>query len=139
MKEFYQKHKVVITYFFFGIFTCLVNILLYAGFVPLLGITISNAVAWFGAAAFTFVTNKIFVFESKSWQIKTVLKEVGTFLGARIFSGIVEILLPTVLFYIGLNYDLFGIEGFLAKIIVSAVVITVNYVLSKKIVFRKKG
>lgn len=139
MKKFYQKHRVVITYFFFGVFTCLVNVLLYAGLVPFLGITVSNAIAWLGAAAFTFITNKIFVFESKSWRIQTVLKEAGAFLGARIFSGIVEIVLPTILFYIGLNYDLFGIEGFLAKIIVSAVVITVNYVLSKKIVFRKKG
>lgn len=138
MKEFYQKHRQVITYFLYGAFTSLVNVVLYAVFVPLVGITASNAIAWFGAVVFAFVTNKLFVFNSRSWEWKATLKEAGTFLGARIFSGILEIALPTVLFYMGLNYDLFGIEGFLAKIIVSVIVIILNYVLSKKIVFREK-
>lgn len=138
MKEFYQKHKQVILYFTYGVFTSLVNVVLYAVLVPILGITASNAVAWFGAVVFAFVTNKLFVFDSKKWRTKETLKEAGTFLGARIFSGVLEIILPTVLFYIGLDYDLFGIEGFFAKIIVSIIVIILNYVLSKKIVFRKR-
>ncbi len=138
MKEFYQKHREVIAYFLYGAFTSLVNVVLYAVFVPVLGITASNAIAWFGAVVFAFVTNKLFVFDRKCWAWRATLKEAGTFLGARILSGILEILLPTVLFYIGLDHDLFGIEGFLAKVIVSVVVIILNYVLSKKIVFRKK-
>lgn len=139
MKKFLRKHREVIAYFFFGAGTSLANVLLYAAFVPILGITLSNAIAWLGAVIFAFVTNKLFVFNSKSWAWKTLLKETGTFLGARIFSGILEIVLPTVLFYVGLDQDLFGIEGFLAKIIVSVIVIILNYVLSKRIVFRKKG
>ncbi len=138
MKAFYQKHRQVILYFAYGAFTSLANVVLYAMFVPLFGITASNAIAWFGAVIFAFVTNKLFVFDSKKWRTKETLKEAGTFLGARIFSGILEIVLPTVLFYIGLDYDLFGIKGFLAKIIVSIIVIILNYVLSKTIVFRKQ-
>ncbi len=138
MKNFYQKHRQVIAYFTYGALTSLVNIVLYAVFVPILGITLSNTIAWFGAVVFAFVTNKLFVFNSKKWRTKNTLKEAGKFLGARIFSGILEIVLPTVLFYIGLDYDLFGIEGFLAKIIVSVIVIILNYVLSKTFIFRKK-
>ena len=138
MKNFYKKHRQVITYFIYGALTSLVNVVLYAVFVPMLGITLSNAIAWFGAVVFAFVTNKLFVFESKKWRTKNTLKEAGKFLGARIFSGILEIVLPTALFYIGLDHDLFGIEGFLAKIIVSVIVIILNYVLSKTFIFRKK-
>lgn len=138
MKKFYKKYREIISYFFYGVFTSLVNVILYILFVPLIGITTSNAIAWFGAVIFAFVTNKLFVFNSKSWEWRSTLKEIGKFLGARIFSGILEIVLPTVLFYIGLDQTLFGVEGFLAKIIVSVIVIILNYVLSKRIVFRKK-
>ena len=138
MKAIYQKYRQVIAYFTYGVLTSLVNVVLYAALVSLFGITLSNAVAWFGAVVFAFVTNKIFVFESKQWRTKETLKEIGTFLGARIFSGILEITLPTLLFYLGLDHDLFGIKGFVSKIIVSIIVIILNYVLSKKIVFRKK-
>lgn len=30
--------------------------------------TISNAIAWFTAVVFAYITNKLFVFESKSWE-----------------------------------------------------------------------
>ncbi|MBO5248082.1 MAG: GtrA family protein [Clostridia bacterium] len=138
MKQFYQKHKEVILYFTYGALTSLVNVVLYALLVPIIGMTASNAVAWFGAVVFAFVTNKLFVFGSKEWKTKETLKEAGAFLGARIFSGILEIVLPTVLFHLGLDHDLFGIKGFLAKICVCIIVILLNYVLSKTVVFRKK-
>ena len=138
MKNFYQKHREVIAYFTYGALTSLVNVVLYAIFVETCGITISNAIAWLGAVVFAFITNKLFVFKSKKWRSKNTLKEAGTFLGARILSGILEIVLPTFLFYIGLDHDLFGIEGFLSKIIVSIIVILLNYILSKKVIFRKK-
>ncbi len=139
MKKFYEKYKEIILYFVYGAFTSLVNVLLYALFVSTLGITASNAIAWFGAVVFAFVTNKLFVFNHRSWEWKSTLKEAGTFLGARIFSGILEIVLPTVLFYVGLDQALFGIEGFLAKIIVTVIVVILNYILSKRIVFRQKS
>ncbi len=137
MKEFYKKHREVISYFLYGAGTSVINVVLYAVLVDFIGITASNAVAWVGAVIFAFVTNKMFVFNSRSWDWKTTLKEASKFLGARILSGLVEVFLPTLLFYLGINYDLFGIEGFLAKIIVSIVVIIMNYILSKKLVFHK--
>lgn len=138
MKDFLKKHREVLSYLFFGVGTTVVNLLLYTVTISMgVDMTVSNAIAWFGAVVFAFITNKLFVFDSKCWELKTTLKEASKFLGARIFSGILEIILPTVLFYIGLDHYLFGIEGFLAKIIVSVIVIILNYILSKIIVFRK--
>lgn len=139
MKDFLKKNHEIITYLFYGVGTTVANLIIYAVAVSLgMGITVSNAIAWFGAVVFAFVTNKLFVFESKSWAWRTTLSEAGKFLGARIFSGILEITLPTVLFWIGLNQSLFGVEGLVAKIIVSIFIIILNYILSKIIVFRKK-
>ncbi len=127
-------------YLLFGVFVTLANWITYAFFVTVtnFGVTVSNAIAWFVAVASAFVTNKLFVFESKSTDIKTVLKEIVTFLSSRIATGIFEILAPAWLISIGLNQSLYGIDGFFAKLIVSIIVVIVNYILSKLIVFRNK-
>ncbi len=139
IKKFWNKYRQIIVYFAYGAGTTIFNLLIYTVLISLgASITAANGVAWLGAVIFAFVTNKIFVFESRCWAWKTTLKEAGKFLGARFFSGLVEIFLPTLLFYLGLDHDLFGIEGFFAKIIVSVIVIILNYVVSKMIVFRKK-
>lgn len=100
--------------------------------------TLSNAIAWIIAVLFAFVTNKIFVFESKDKSLATILKEGVSFIGSRAATGALEILLPTLLFKFGLNQSFLGIDGFWAKAFVSVLVIILNYVFSKLIVFRKK-
>lgn len=140
MKELFLKHREGIMYLLFGVFVTLANWITYAFFVTVtnFGVTVSNAIAWFVAVASAFVTNKLFVFESKSTDIKTVLKEIVTFLSSRIATGIFEILAPAWLISVGLNQSLYGIDGFFAKLIVSIIVVIVNYLLSKLIVFRNK-
>ena len=59
------------------------------------------------------------------------------FLGARIFSGIFEIGLFPVLLWMGLNQAIFGIEGMVAKVVISVLVIVLNYVFSKLLIFKK--
>ena len=140
MKELIVKHKEIILYLFFGVTTTAVNWVVYALMTALLHVdmTVSNAVAWVAAVVYAFITNKLFVFESKSMEPKVLLSEGVKFFSARIASGIVEILLPTVMVAIGLNGALFGLEGGIAKAVVSIVVIIMNYVLSKWLVFRNK-
>ena len=53
--------------------------------------TVSNAIAWFTAVVFAYITNKLFVFESRSWNLTAVWKEVVKFFGARIATGVIEI------------------------------------------------
>lgn len=100
--------------------------------------TISNAIAWFTAVVFAYITNKLFVFESKSWNVAEVWKEVVKFFGARITTGVIEIGGLPLLYYIGVKQSLFGVEGFAAKILVSVIVVILNYVFSKIFVFNKK-
>ena len=100
--------------------------------------TVGNVIAWLGSVLFAFVTNKLFVFESKSLAPTVLLKEGSTFFASRLVSGVLDIGLFELLMWAGLNGTMFGSEGFFAKILVNVVVIIVNYVLSKLIVFRKK-
>lgn len=139
MKFFYNKYKEQILYLAFGVVVTLVNWVVYAVLVTVvnLGITLSNAIAWAVTIITAFVTNKLFVFESKSVGKLSVLKEALFFLLSRITTGIFEIIAPSLLVFIGLNGMLFGIDGFYAKLIVSVIVVILNYILSKKIVFKK--
>jgi len=133
-----KRQQEIISYLFFGGLTTLVNFVIYIFFIHLigLGITAGNAIAWVVAVLFAFVTNKLWVFQSKSWMAKKVLREAGTFIGARITTGLLDMIGVPLLFYIGLRYPLFGIEGFTAKLIITVLVIILNYVLSKIFVFR---
>lgn len=135
MKKLFDKYRQVILYLFFGITTTAVNWLIYTPLQGLVGMTVANALAWLGAVVYAFVTNKLFVFESRFGGWKTWVGEGVKFFGARIISGLFEIFLPTALFTLGLNMPLLGIEGGMAKALVSVLIIVMNYVLSKFIVF----
>jgi putative flippase GtrA len=138
--SFYKAHQEPINYLFFGALTTLVNWCSYSLLVRFAGftITVSNVIAWVVAVIFAFLTNKMWVFKSRSWQPLVVLREGGSFLGARIITALVEIAGVPAIFHLGINYPLFGIEGFLAKVIISVIVIILNYILSKVFIFRQK-
>ena len=138
MKNFYLKYKEQILYLAFGVIVTLVNWVIYAVLVAVVdvGITLSNAVAWFAAVITAFVTNKMYVFENKATGKLDLIKEAAMFLLSRISTGIFEIIAPTVLVFIGLDGMLFGIDAFYAKLIVSIIVVILNYILSKKLVFK---
>ena len=140
IKDLFVKYKEVISYLFFGGLTTIVSWGSYALFAKLCGfsINISNILSWVCAVAFAYVTNKLFVFNSKEKSTIGLLKEVGLFLSARILSGLFEIISVPLLVWIGLNQTIFGIEGMVSKVIVSVGVVILNYILSKLIVFKKK-
>ena len=119
----------LVLYVIFGTFTFLVNIIVYFFFKDLLGVNyiISNILAWFFSVLFAYVTNRIWVFESKS---PNILKEMSLFFGGRIFSGVVD----TALMY--LFIDVMTIGDTISKIVVQIIVIILNYVFSKLIVFK---
>ena len=134
MKKLFEKYRQLALYLFFGVTTTVVNWLIYTPLQPLVGMTAANAIAWLGAVAYAFVTNKLFVFDSKSW--KSWIGEGIKFFSARLLSGLFEIFLPTALFGLGLDMALFGIDGGVAKALVSLLIIVMNYVTSKFLVFR---
>ena len=134
MKKLFEKYRQLALYLFFGVTTTAVNWLIYTPLQPLVGMTTANALAWLGAVSYAFVTNKLFVFDSRSW--KSWIGEGIKFFGARLLSGLFEIFLPTALFALGLDMPLFGIDGGVAKALVSLLIIVMNYVTSKFLVFR---
>lgn len=140
IKELFKKYKEIIMYLIFGVTTTLVNWVVYTPMVNLLSVneTAANAVAWFVAVLYAYITNKLFVFESKSWKASVLLREIISFFGARVASGVFEIFLPGLLIKLGLGHSFFGIKGGVAKIVVSVLVIVLNYIFSKLFVFRKK-
>lgn len=144
-REIYKKHKEIILYAIFGGLTTLVNFavtfLIQKGLKwPGEGIkfTITNIIAWVCAVAFAYVTSHLYVFESKAHGAKAIAVEASKFVGSRVFTGIIEMLLPTGLVAIGVTGSLFSFEGFWAKAITGIIVIILNYVLSKLFVFKKK-
>ena len=128
MSDQMRLDRELVLYVFFGALTFFVNIITYFIFENLMGINylISNILAWFFSVLFAYVTNRIWVFESKSPDI---LKEASLFFGGRIFSGAVD----TGLMY--LFIDVLTIGDLISKIIVQIIVIILNYVFSKLIVF----
>ena len=121
--------KELFLYVVFGALTTLVNIVVYFLLDYVLGVNyiISNIIAWFLSVLFAYVTNRIWVFESKS---PNILKEASLFFGGRLFSGILD----TALLY--LFIDILAIADAPSKIIVEIIIVVVNYVLSKLVVFR---
>ncbi len=140
VNSFFKKYKDIILYIIFGIATTVINFAVYTVLVKFLSqdMTLSNLISWVISVTFAFITNKIFVFSSRSFKAKTLFKESISFYSSRIITGIIEIIFPTVLFQIGLDFELFGIKGFVAKAIVNVVIIILNYVFSKLFVFKRK-
>ena len=135
IKELYNKYKEVINYLFFGGCTFFVNLITYSIFAKIFGINeiISNIIAWVVAVSFAYITNKLFVFESKTKGAKEFLKEMGSFVLARVFSGI-----TCDIGTFALMVKVLHINDVISKIVTQIMVIIVNYLLSKLIVFRKK-
>lgn len=140
IKKLWKKYKEVVSYLFFGVATTGINWIAYslANTVAGLSMNASNVVAWVVAVLFAFVTNKAFVFSSKAWSGRALLEEFAKFISARVVTGIVEIGGLPLLYQLGIKQSIWGVEGFVAKIIVSVVVIILNYVFSKFIVFSDK-
>ena len=134
LKEWIDKHWDIFSYLIFGVLTTVVNYIVY---LPLLNIlqlsaALSNVIAWAAAVAFAYVTNKPFVFKSHDWSLRTVIPELSKFVSCRVASGAME----TVIIFVAV--DLLGWNGNIWKLITSVMVVILNYVFSKLIVFRKK-
>ncbi len=140
LKNLYFKHKEIINYLLFGGMTTVVSWSTYSLFVKAIGMSVGvgNILSWICAVLFAFVTNKLFVFESKTWQPATALREFVSFIGARLATGVIEWFGVPYFSTHGLTHPLFGVKGLLAKVVVSIVVIILNYIFSKFLVFIKK-
>ncbi len=134
LKALFIKHYNILVYLVFGVLTTVVNYLVYLPCYNLLELSssASNMIAWAVAVAFAYMTNKPFVFRSHDWSAKTVVPELTKFVGTRLGSGGVETLILLVF------VDWLGMNGNVWKLLTSVLVVVLNYVGSKLLVFRKK-
>ena len=133
IKALASKYRDIIVYLVFGVLTTVVNYIIYLPCYNVLGLSgsASNAIAWVGAVAFAYLTNKPFVFRSHDWSAKTVIPELTKFVGCRVGSGVLE---TAIIF---LTVDWLGWNGNVMKLLTSVLVVVLNYIGSKLLVFKK--
>ncbi len=146
MKKLFNKETVL--YLIFGVLTTAVNYGVFYAFYHVLALSsiLSNAIAFALAVIFAYFVNKLFVFESKSWAPAVIGPEILQFLGARIFSFLIEeagLLICDNWLRLG-RYHLFTLWGIeidgvlLAKLALAVIVVLLNYVFCKWFIFKKK-
>ena len=129
----YERFRELFWYGVFGVLTTIINMAAFWLFSDMLSVhyMVANVIAWVIAVAFAYVTNKLWVFESKSWARSVWIPECIGFVSARLATGLLDM---------GLMYlmiSIIGVPKMWAKLVSNVVVIIGNYVLSKLVVFRK--
>ena len=135
IKTLFFKYKEQILYILFGVFTTVVNIVVFAICADMMHLDtyISNFAAWVSAVTFAYITNKLWVFETKTTDAKELFREIVSFTGARVLTLGVDM----VLMFVGV--DILHINKLIVKVLANVVVIVSNYVLSKLFIFKKSA
>ena len=128
----YKKYKEIINYLIAGFLTVIVSVLTYALFTKVLDIhyIVSNVLSWIIAVLFAYYVNSKFVFTSGARK-KEKISEFINFIKYRILSLLIE----TILMY--LLVDLITLDDLISKLIVQVIVIILNYIFSKFLIFKK--
>lgn len=135
LNQIYIKYKQLIMYLIFGALTTGINILIYMLCYNYLGMDniLSNVNAWILAVLFAFITNRSLVFHSQKVSRGEILTEVIQFVLCRLLTGILDI------FIMFIAVDKLGCKAILVKVVSNIIVIVLNYVASRMIIFYKKN
>ncbi len=125
--------KEVIIYVFFGVCTMILNMLAYAVLYNYFHCSnvFSTAVAWFIAVIGAYISNRLWVFESHAKGTKAVIHEFAVFISCRIATGVMDI----AIMYI--SVDLLFLNEMVFKFISNVLVVVLNYIASKILIFKK--
>lgn len=131
-----SKYKEIINYLIFGILTTIINLLTYYLLIFTIlnpdnniELQIANIFAWITSVTFAYITNKNYVFNSKN---KNIIKEALKFYSSRITTLFLDMILMFIFVSI-LNFN-----DKIIKIIVAIIIIILNYIISKILVFKQK-
>lgn len=137
LKIIIKAKKEIINYFIFGALTTLINLIVYYLLTNTIinpnnaiFLQLANTISWLVAVTFAYITNKLYVFNSKNTNI---LKEITSFLSSRILTLLIEALL------LYLFVTLLKFNNQIIKFLVTILVIILNYILSKLFVFKQKN
>lgn len=134
IKRICKKYIDIIPYLFFGVCTTVVNVISYwcAAHVFNVSIMMSTIVAWIIAVTFAYVTNRKWVFKSEANNISKIAKEIISFFCCRLATGFVDWLCMF------LFVEKMKLDDILIKVIANGIVIVLNYLASKFVIFVKK-
>ncbi len=133
IKETWKKYKQLFFYGVFGVLTTVINILVYMLCFDVLHISnvLSTIIAWVAAVAFAFITNKLWVFDSNEFSSSILLSELWKFISCRVLTGVIDL----GIMFVGV--DLMHGPSTAIKVGSNILVIILNYLLSKLVIFKK--
>jgi putative flippase GtrA len=122
-----------ITYAVFGVLTTVVNILVFTALFKhgAMAYGLANIIAVLAAKVFAYITNKPFVFRSHCASFKELLLEIVKYVFARGFTGLIDI------FGMFFAVEVLHADEMITKYVIQVIVIVLNYILGKKVVFKK--
>lgn len=128
-----KQYREMIMYIIMGIFTTAVNISSFYILVEILDADYKTAtvIAWILSVLFAYITNKIYVFQQKTSDMRSLLRELAAFFSVRLLSLGIDLGMMILL------VSQFHTNETLAKILDNVVIVVVNYIASKWLVFKK--
>lgn len=131
-KKVYEKYKDIILYGLFGSLTTAINIVIYWLLAHPMGLSTmpSTILAWVAAVSFAYLTNRKWVFYSEAHTGSEITKEVAAFFSCRLATGVIDW---------GCMYlfvDVLAWNDILVKSTANVLVIILNYVASKLLIFK---
>ena len=133
-EPFYKKYKMALLYLFFGGLAFFLNFFLFVAidsFTPI-GVFANNAICWVVCVLFQFFTNRTWVFDGSVNSAAGLAKQMAAFFAGRLFTLFSELAILAI-FITWLSLPKIPV-----KLFAQIVVIILNYVISKLLVFRKK-
>ncbi|SMP55225.1 GtrA family protein [Anoxynatronum buryatiense] len=122
------------SYLIFGVVTTLVNLLIYKLLIDMgVHYAISTTIAFIVAVSVAFWTNRIWVFQSRSRGMKAIFREMTSFFSVRLLTYLVDVVGLVVLI------ELVHLDEFISKLLVNGLVIVLNYLLSRFVVFQARA
>ncbi len=131
LAKLYEKYKVIIMYLIFGVLTTIVSIISYVAFLKVFddNALLANVFSWIIAVSFAYITNRIWVFDSKNHGFKKVLKEIFSFYAGRFLTLVLE----EIILFVGIS--LLGMDKVFVKLLGQILIVISNYILSKFLIF----
>jgi putative flippase GtrA len=135
MKSLIKKNQAIILYLVFGVLTTVVNIGVFDLFNTYTNwnYQISNGIAWVASVLVAFFTNKVWVFSSGYTTWRAFWRELGSFFFFRLLTYFMDV----AIMWVGIS--LMDQNELLVKIVDNVIVVVVNYIFSKLIIFRQRG
>ena len=126
------RYQELLCYIVVGCMTTLVNFLIYYPLSRLIHYLAANVIAWICSVTFAFFMNKVFVFQERRWDARSLLVQGLEFAAGRLTSlGMEELILFVFVRQLSLNADV-------VKVAAQVIVAVMNFLISKFLVFRKQ-